>query len=146
MPEFREEAGLDVGATLAKAVVVPKGGSADSPDELQTYLGPSADLSRQLNNAFALWLDLRVDAAGDSPVLLGLGGARLDITSLVRASDAGQVRTIKIPLRCFAEAGGRLDAVTTALRIDGGAGLGLTLRSAVANAVGEPLTCPPVAK
>ena len=45
MPEFREEAGLDVGATLAKAVVVPKGGSADSLDKLQTYIGPSADLS-----------------------------------------------------------------------------------------------------
>ena len=45
MPEFREEAGLVVGATLAKAVIVPKGGSADSLDKLQTYIGPSADLS-----------------------------------------------------------------------------------------------------
>lgn len=45
MTEPREEAGLDIGATLAKAVVVPRGGSADFPEKLQTYLGPSGDLS-----------------------------------------------------------------------------------------------------
>ena len=45
MAELREEAGLDVGATLAKAVVVPAGGSLDFPEKLQTYLGPSGDLS-----------------------------------------------------------------------------------------------------
>ena len=45
MAELREEAGLDVGATLAKAVVVPKGGSAEFPEKLQTYVGPSDDLS-----------------------------------------------------------------------------------------------------
>lgn len=42
----REEAGLDVGATLAKAVVVPFGSSLDSPDTFQTYVGPSSDLTR----------------------------------------------------------------------------------------------------
>jgi type II pantothenate kinase len=45
MPEFLEEAGLDIGATLAKAVVVPKSGSAGFPEDLQTYIGPSGDLS-----------------------------------------------------------------------------------------------------
>ena len=45
MAELREEAGLDVGATLAKAVVVQAGGSLDFPEKLQTYLGPSGDLS-----------------------------------------------------------------------------------------------------
>jgi type II pantothenate kinase len=45
MAERREEAGLDVGATLAKAVVVPKGGSVDFPENVQTYVGLSSDLS-----------------------------------------------------------------------------------------------------
>lgn len=45
MADFREEAGLDVGATLVKAIVAPAGGSLDSPGKLQSYLGPSGDLS-----------------------------------------------------------------------------------------------------
>jgi type II pantothenate kinase len=45
MAELREEAGLDIGATLAKAVVAPAGASLDFPEKLPTYLGPSGDLS-----------------------------------------------------------------------------------------------------
>ncbi|MCM3876274.1 MAG: hypothetical protein NEA02_07620 [Thermoanaerobaculia bacterium] len=45
MAGIQEEAGFDIGATLAKGVVVPRGGSADFPEKLRTYLGPSGDLS-----------------------------------------------------------------------------------------------------
>src|SRR3546814_11889365 len=51
--------------------------------------GPVADMTRRLGNSFALRLDWRVDAAGPPPVTLALGGAALDIGSLVRAAPAG---------------------------------------------------------
>ena len=108
--------------------------------------GPIADLSRQLNNAFALRLDLKVQSLGAAPVAISVSNVGLDATALLRAQPLGQARVIKIPLRCFADAGAKLDAVGNALRIAGGAGLSLTLQSARVEAVGEPLTCPPKAR
>jgi len=45
MADIREEAGLDVGATLAKAVVVAAGAPVDVPETVETFVCPSADLS-----------------------------------------------------------------------------------------------------
>jgi beta-glucosidase len=109
-------------------------------------IGPPADLSRQLNNAFALRLDLRMDSLGAGPVTISVGNTALDATALLRALQAGARATVKIPLRCFADAGANLGSVDQALKIEGGAGLGLTLQSARVEAVGEPLACPPAAK
>ena len=55
------------------------------------------------------------------------------------------VATAAVPLRCFADAGAKLGAVDSALRLEGNAGLGITLRQAKVEAVGEPLSCPPKA-
>jgi beta-glucosidase len=107
--------------------------------------GPQADLSRQLNNAFALRLDGRVDALGNGPVRIAIDNTLLDATSLLRAQPPGAVVTVRIPLRCFADAGANLSHVANPLRIEGSAGLALVLQSARVEAVGEPLTCPPVA-
>jgi beta-glucosidase len=82
---------------------------------------------------------------GTRPVKIGIGGVPLDTTALLRALPAGQLRTVKIPLRCFADAGAKLGQVTNAVRIDGGPGLALVLKSARVEAVGEPLPCPPPA-
>lgn len=108
--------------------------------------GPSADLSRQLNNAFALRLDVRVDSPGLAPVTIALSDAALDVTTLLDKMARGVPTTLKIPLRCFADSGANFANVSIPLRIDGGAGLGITLRSARVEAVGEPLACPPPAK
>jgi len=105
--------------------------------------GPPADLSRQLNNAFALRLDGRVDSLGGAKVLVGVAGTNLDATALLKKQRIGSRFTVKIPLRCYADAGANLAAVGNALRIEGAAGLGLTLQSARVEAVGEPLPCPP---
>ena len=105
--------------------------------------GPSADLSRQLNNAFALRLDLRVDSLGGAPVTIAFSDTGLDATTLIHGVAKGVPVTLKIPLRCFAVSGANIGQVSTPLRIDGGAGLGLTIRSARVEAVGEPLACPP---
>jgi beta-glucosidase len=106
--------------------------------------GPSADLSRQLNNAFALRLDGRVDSVGGGPVRIAIDNTVLDATSLMRDQKAGASMTVKIPLRCFAEGGANLSSVANPLRIEGSAGLALVLQSARVEAVGEPLACPPV--
>ena len=108
--------------------------------------GPTADLSRQLNNAFALRLDGRVDALGSGPVRLAIDNTMLDATELLRAQPAGKLFTIKVPLRCFADAGANLASVTNPVRIEGSAGLALVLQSARIEAVGENLACPPVAR
>ena len=108
--------------------------------------GPTADLSRQLNNAFALRLDGRVDALGSGSVRLAIDSTVLDATELLRAQPPGKPFTVKIPLRCFADAGANLANVASPLRIEGSAGLALVLQSARVEAVGENLACPPVAK
>ena len=45
MASVREEAGLDVGATLAKAVVVAAGAALDDPGTYQTLVCPSSDVA-----------------------------------------------------------------------------------------------------
>ncbi|WP_299309730.1 glycoside hydrolase family 3 protein [uncultured Croceicoccus sp.] len=104
--------------------------------------GPAADLSRQLNNAFALRLDGRIDSLGTGPVLLALGDRTFDITDRVLGFTPGQPFTMKIPLRCFADAGADLANLGNALRITADRGFAMTLGAARAEAVGEDLRCP----
>lgn len=108
--------------------------------------GPYADLSRQLNNSFALRIDWRIDATGDGPVGLALGGKSFDISGLVKAAPKGQVSTIKVPLRCFADAGANLRQVDYAVTVQGYKGFAATLLNTNVEAVGENLPCPPASK
>ena len=108
--------------------------------------GPNADMSRQLNNSFALRIDWRIDAVGSGPTQVELGGKPFDVSGWVKAAPAGQVSTIKIPLRCFADAGADLTKVGYATTVHGDKGLALTLLSARIEAVGENLACPPTVK
>ena len=108
--------------------------------------GPYADLSRQLNNSFALRVDWRVDAIGSGPVTLALGGKAFDISAAVKAAPKGQVSTIKVPLRCFADAGANLRQVDYAVSIQSDKGFAATLLNTNVEAVGENLPCPPAVK
>ncbi|WP_432767582.1 glycoside hydrolase family 3 N-terminal domain-containing protein [Sphingopyxis sp.] len=108
--------------------------------------GPYADLSRQLNNSFALRIEWRIDAVGARPVQLALGGKAFDITALVKAAPAGQVSTIKVPLRCFADAGADLRRVDYAATITADNGFAATLLNTNVEAVGTNLPCPPAIK
>lgn len=105
--------------------------------------GPPADMTRQLNNSFALRIDWRIDAAG--PATLAFGGKAFDLTALVAAAPAGKVATIKVPLRCFADAGADLAHVDSPVTISGDKGLAVTLVNTNVEAVGENLACPPAA-
>ncbi len=108
--------------------------------------GPPVDMTRQLNGAFALRIDWRVDAAKGAPITLSLGGARLDISAQVAALPVGQPSSLIVPLRCFADAGATFDAVGTPLRLSANAGLSVSIRSVLTEGVGETPACPPVAK
>ena len=108
--------------------------------------GPPVDMTRQLNGAFALRIDWRIDAAKGVPVTLSLGGARLDISDKVAALPVGQPSSLIVPLRCFADAGATFAAVGTPLRLSANAGLSVSIRSILTEGVGETPTCPPVAK
>ncbi|MGQ3288671.1 glycoside hydrolase family 3 N-terminal domain-containing protein [Sphingopyxis sp. BE249] len=108
--------------------------------------GPYADLSRQLGNSFALRIDWRIDATGSAPVSLALGGKAFDISAAVKAAPKGQVSTIKVPLRCFADAGANLRQVDYAVSIQSDKGFAATLLNTNVEAVGENLPCPPAVK
>ncbi len=107
--------------------------------------GPYADLSRQLNNSFALRVDWRIDAADSVSVRLSLGGKTFDIASAVNGATLGHVSTIKVPLRCFADAGANLRQIDNAVTIQADKGFAATLLKANVEAVGENLPCPPPA-
>lgn len=97
--------------------------------------GPPVDLMRQLDEEFALKLDGKLDAAA-GPIAVTMAGATLKITP-----PAGPM-TVRIPLRCFLEAGANFKAVGTPLRIAGDKGLVLTLRGASIEGVGQTIACP----
>jgi type II pantothenate kinase len=69
MADIREEAGLDIGATLAKAVVVAAGAPVDVPETVETFVCPSTDLS-----ALSAFLGRHPNA---SLAAIGAGAGRL---------------------------------------------------------------------
>lgn len=108
--------------------------------------GPYADLTRQLNNSFALRVEWRVDALGTAPVTLAMGGQAFDISDWVKAAPQGQVSSFRIPLRCFADAGANLTRLDYALSLSADKGFAATLLHTNIQAVGENLPCPPRVK
>ncbi len=97
--------------------------------------GPPVDLMRQLDEEFALKLEGRLDAAA-GPIAVTMAGATLKVTP-----SAGAL-TLRIPLRCFKDAGADFKSVGTPLRIAGDKGLVLSLRGASIEGVGETIPCP----
>jgi beta-glucosidase len=97
--------------------------------------GPPVDLMRQLDEEFALKLEGRLDAAA-GPIAVTMAGATLKVMPT-----AGPL-TLRIPLRCFKDAGADFKAVGTPLRIAGDKGLVLTLRGASIEGVGQTIPCP----
>lgn len=110
-----------------------------------TIDGTPVDLSASAKNDQALLLDWRIDLVGRGPVQLTLGGAKLDLTQLVRRGKRGTVMQTRIPLRCFARAGANLASVGQPLRIEATKGYGLTIRSARIDQAAKATPCPPKA-
>lgn len=108
--------------------------------------GPAVSLSAEAKAGADLLLDWRIDRVGTAPVLLSLGGARLDISALVKGLPAGSIAETRIPLACFAAVGADLSAVGGPIRLDADAGFTATLRNARVDQGRGAAPCPPRAR
>ncbi len=104
--------------------------------------GPAVDLSKQLDEDWAMLIDWRIDRPATGPVLLSLGGAALDLQQTIRALPTGTAQQTRIPLRCFAEAGAKFDAVGSPIRMQAAKGLVATIRNVHIEAIKEKAACP----
>lgn len=107
--------------------------------------GPASDLTRHLAERMSLAIEWRIDSLPEGPVTLALGDRALDVTTLLAGAPRGEVSTLAVPLKCFAEQGADMAQMATPLRIVSGANLSLALLSASVEPVDGDGTCPPVA-
>jgi beta-glucosidase len=104
--------------------------------------GPTVDLSMQLKKGGSLLIDWRIDQPVTGPVMLSFGGAALDMQTTMRALPTGVPTQTRIPLRCFAAAGAKLDAVGSPIRIQAAKGLVTTIRNVHIETTKESASCP----
>jgi beta-glucosidase len=104
--------------------------------------GPVVDLLTQLDAGASLSIEWRVDQLGNGPVWLSFGEATLDVTPVITSQVIGAVSQSVIPLRCFSNAGAKLDAVGSPLRIAAPKGFIATIRNVRIENVGLDAPCP----
>ena len=104
--------------------------------------GPAVDLSKQLNEDWSLLIDWRIDQPAIGPVMLSFGGAALDIQTTMRALSTRVPTQTRIPLRCFAAAGAKLDAVGSPMRIQAAKGFVATIRNVHIEMTQKGASCP----
>lgn len=113
-------------------------------DGVLSIEGSPVNLMRQLDGGFVLLLDWRIDRTVVGPVTVSFGDATLDIGDLVRAAPVGTTTQMRIPLRCFHDAGANMAAVGAPLRLTAPAGFTATLRNAKVESSGISIPCPPI--
>ncbi len=104
--------------------------------------GPAVDLTPQLSAGSALLLEWRIDEQSAGPITFALGEATLDISDAARSKPVGTVLQTYVPLRCFSEAGAKLGAVSSPLRIAAPKGFVATIRNVRLEATGNDIVCP----
>lgn len=104
--------------------------------------GPAVNLTRQLEENWAMLIDWRIDRPATGPVMLSFGGGTLDLQRTIRALPTGKATQTRIPLRCFAEAGAKFDAVGSPIRMQAAKGLVATIRNVHIEATNEKAACP----
>ncbi len=108
--------------------------------------GPPIDLTRQANGDVSLLIDYRVDTPPTAPVVLSLGGGRLDMSAQLAGSAVGDWREVKIKLACFRQAGADLSEVGRPFSVATSGRLVLSLRSvALATDPAGAVCLPPAA-
>jgi beta-glucosidase len=107
--------------------------------------GPVVNLRAQLESGLALAIDWRIDQAVKGPVRVSFGEATLDVTAAIAVQPTGVAQPLVIPLRCFSEAGAKLGAVGSPLRIAAPKGFVATIRNVrIDTAAAAALApCPP---
>ena len=104
--------------------------------------GPAVDLSKPLKEDWSLLIDWRIDQPATGSVMLSFGGAALDIKPTMRALPTGTPTQTRIPLRCFAAAGAKLDAVGSPIRMQAAKGLVATIRNVHIETTKKGASCP----
>ncbi|MFN3451853.1 MAG: glycoside hydrolase family 3 N-terminal domain-containing protein [Sphingorhabdus sp.] len=104
--------------------------------------GPAVDLTKQAKENWALLIDWRVDQSVSGPVKLTFSGGTLDMQKTLRALPRGSVTQTRIPLRCFAQAGAKFDAVGSPIRMQAAKGLVATIRNVHIETTKESASCP----
>lgn len=92
--------------------------------------GPPADMRAAYGADKVLKIEMRVDRRGSGNPQLALHGGTVPLGAWLATATPGEVATYRVPVRCLAANAGELERVGTALRIDGDAGLALTLLDA----------------
>lgn len=105
--------------------------------------GPPTSFARQLDEGFVVRIDWQIDDAGKGPVRQAFAGTTLDLTAMIAAAPRGKVWSMRVPLRCFADAGAQVGAVTQPLQLSAPAGFVATLRSVSIEGTGDMIACPP---
>lgn len=106
--------------------------------------GPPANLQRQFDDGSALAIDVRIDARGSGDAALVFGDSRIALGPWLRRAPVGEVTRLAIPLRCFSDRATDYAQLGNALRIEGGAGLALTLVAAQIETPASVIDCPPI--
>ncbi|MCP4895803.1 MAG: glycoside hydrolase family 3 protein [bacterium] len=86
------------------------------------YASEPVDLTRESNGELALAVDLFVDEAPSAPVFMKMScdsecESELDISEALSGFEPGQWHTLRISLRCFADAGADMRYITTPFEI-----------------------------
>ena len=108
--------------------------------------GPAVNLTKQLNEDWAMLIDWRIDRTATGPVLLSFGGGTIDLQQTIRILPAGTAVQTRIPLRCFADAGAKFEAVGSPIRMQAAKGLVATIRNVHIEATKEKASCPSKAR
>lgn len=104
--------------------------------------GPVVDLTQQLDDGWAMVIDWRIDRLATGPKLFSFGGATVDLEQTIRTLPTGLPLKTSIPLRCFADAGAKFDAVGSPIRMQAAKGLVATIRTVHIEATKEKAPCP----
>ena len=108
--------------------------------------GPAVNLTKQLDEDWALAIDWRIDRPATGPVILSFGGAALDLETIMRSSPTGTALQTRIPLRCFADAGAKFDMVGAPIKMQAQKGLVATIRTVHIEAITNKVACPSKAR
>lgn len=87
--------------------------------------GPTLGLIRETNGDLNLQVTYRLPAAATQPVGLAMAGGRVEIGKTLNATPGWHV--LRVPLKCFRDAGGTMDAVTSPVAIDSSAPLTIAI-------------------
>jgi beta-glucosidase len=104
--------------------------------------GPAVNLTKQLNEDWVMLIDWRIDRPATGPVTLSFGGGNIDFQQTMSALPTGSAVQTRIPLRCFADAGAKFDAVGSPIRMQAAKGLVATIRNVHIEATDKKASCP----